>query len=154
MYQFELKPSQKTNWTTSQQWEKEIEKFFDVFSRGNNFAPACEIYDEDKSYCISLDIPGLSKEDLDIEVKDNHLHITGERKYEGRPNKDNILRTERRYGKFERIFSLPKNVNSEAIEARFENGVLDIILPKEEKSQAKKITISDWKKDAVSADLN
>lgn len=132
MYQFELRPNRK------QHWEKEIEKIFDVFSRNEYFAPVCEIVDEEKLYSISLDIPGMREEDLDIEVKDNHLHITGERKF---TDKTTVLRSERRYGKFERVFSLPQNVNPEQIEARFENGVLDISLPKEEKSQTKKITI-------------
>lgn len=140
MYHFELKPARRA------QWEKEVERFFDVFSNNEyNFAPACEILDEEKFYSIGLDIPGLSKDELEIEVKDNHLHVSGERK---QTEKTNVLRTERRYGKFSRMFSLPQNVNAEAIEARFENGVLEITLPKEEKSQSKKIQISDWKRPA------
>lgn len=154
MYHFELKPSRKTQWSPAKEWEKELEKFFDVFSNNEySYAPACEILDEEKSYAISLDVPGLSKEDIDIEVKDNHLHISGERKYEEKMNKDNILRSERRYGKFSRVFSLPQNVNPEGIEAAFENGVLHVTLPKEEKSQSRKIQISDWKKAAVEANL-
>lgn len=135
MYHFELKPSRKP------QWENEIEKIFNVFSRNDYFAPVCEIMDEEKSYSLSLDIPGMKEQDLDIEIKDNHLHISGERKFEERTDKNNVLRSERRYGKFERVFSLPQNVNTELIQARFENGVLDITLPKEEKSQTKKIAI-------------
>lgn len=146
MYHFELKPSRKTQWNPATQWEKELEKFFDVFSNNEyQFAPACEIIDEEKSYSISLDVPGLRKEDIDIEVKDNHLHISGERKSQPKTDKNSVLRTERRYGKFSRVFSLPQNVNSEAIMARFDNGVLELTLPKEEKSQTKKIQISDWK---------
>lgn len=136
MYHFELRPNHK-----QQLWNKEIEKIFDVFSRNDHFAPVCEIVDEEKFYSVSLDIPGLKEEDLNIEVKDNHLHISGERKTEDLTEKKNILRSERRYGKFERVFSLPQNVNTDQIEARFENGVLSITLPKEEKSQTKKIAI-------------
>lgn len=143
MYQFELKPFRRNSWNSHAEWDKELERFFDVFSKNDTYAPACEILDEEKSYSISLDIPGLRKEDLDIEVKDNHLHISGERKVE-KATKENVLRTERRYGKFARVFSLPKNVNPDAIEAKFENGVLEIVLPKEEKSTSKKIIISDW----------
>lgn len=139
MYHFELRPNRTHN-----QWEKEFEKLFDVFSKEDLYAPACEILDEEKSYSISLDIAGVTKDDINIEVKDNHLYISGERKYNGKVEKDYILRSERRYGKFSRVFSLPKNVNPDAIEARFENGVLDLTLPKEEKSQTLKITISDW----------
>lgn len=142
MYHFELKPTRR-----AQSWNNEMEKFFDVFSKNDYFAPACEILDEEKFFSIGLDIPGLRKEDLDIEVKDNHLHISGERKYEEKTEKNNVLRTERKYGKFSRVFSLPQNVNAEGIEARFEHGVLDIVIPKEQKSQSKKIAITDWSKD-------
>lgn len=143
-----MKPSRKSQWSPATQWEKELERFFDVFSNNEyQYAPACEIIDGEKSYAISLDVPGLRKEDIDIEVKDNHLHISGERKAETKTDKNNVLRTERRYGKFSRVFSLPKNVNSDAIAARFDNGVLELTLPKEEKSQTKKIQISDWKAD-------
>ena len=137
MYHFELAPGHRR-----QQWEKEIEKFFDVFSRNDHFAPACEINDGEKFYSIGLDIPGLTPDEIEIEVKDNRLHISGERKASDNSQKQNVLRSERRYGKFERVFGLPQNVDSDAIEARFENGVLEITLPKEEKSQTKKISIS------------
>ncbi len=152
MYHFELKPQTRRPQYSS--WEKELERFFDVFSDNEtHFAPACEIHDEEKMYSISLDIPGLRQEDIEIEVKDNHLHITGERKTEKKTDKNNVLRSEKRYGKFSRVFSLPQNVNSDAIEATFENGVLEVALPKEEKSQSKKIQISGWKNKAVETDL-
>lgn len=138
MYHFELTPSHK-----HERWDSEVEKFFDVFSRKETFAPACEICDEDSFYMISLDIPGLKKDEINIEVKDNHLYVTGERKAFSKTEKNNILRSERTYGKFERVFSLPQNINADKIEAKFENGVLDISLPKEEKSQKRKITISE-----------
>ena len=138
MYQFELKPSRNA------QWQKELEKFFDVFSDNEtHFAPACEIHDEDKMYSISLDIPGIAKEDIQIEVKDNHLHVYGERK----ATKTTAFRSEKRYGKFSRVFSLPQNVDTDAIEATFVNGVLQLTQPKAEKSQTKKIQISGWNQD-------
>lgn len=149
MYHFELKPALRN---PSSLWEKEVEKIFDVFNKSESYTPACEIHDEEKSYTVSLDVPGLRKEELDIEVKDNQLIISGERKFETKSEKNSVLRSERRYGKFSRIFTLPQNVNADGIEARFENGVLEIHLPKEEKAQVKKITISDWKNTAV-ADL-
>lgn len=152
MYQFELRPFRK-NWNPALEWEKEVEKMFDGFKTQHAFTPACEIIDEEKSYFISLDIPGLKKEDLDIEVKDNHLYISGERKNPERSEKENLIRSERRYGKFSRVFTVPQNVNADSIMARFEDGVLEITLPKEEKTQAKKITISDWKKEDLSSEL-
>ena len=145
MYQFELKPSSRRNAWNSQ-FDKEVEKLFDVFSKTDTFAPACEILDEDKSFSISLDIPGLKQDEIEVEVKDNRLHITGERK-DATGEGEKVLRSERRYGKFYRVFGLPQNVNTDAIEAKFENGVLDLIIPKEEKSQSKKISINSWNRE-------
>lgn len=132
MYQFELNPFRT----------KEVERMFDAFSRANAFAPACEILDEEKSYKVSLDIPGLSKDEIEIEVKDNSLLISGERKEPAHTEKSQVTRSEKRYGKFSRVFTLPKDINSEGIEASFENGVLLVSLPKEEKVQARKIAIT------------
>ncbi len=148
MYHFELKPSRNHFSRAASTFDKEVEKLFDVFSSPaatEYFAPPCEIVDEEKFFRISLDIPGLQKEDMVIEVKDNRLHVTGERKSPETPDrKEGIIRTERRYGKLSRVFSLPQNVNADLIEARFENGVLDLILPKEEKSHSRKIEINGW----------
>jgi HSP20 family protein len=142
MYQFELKPFI----TPRTHFEKEVEKMFDGFTKTSAFSPATEVVETEKYYGISMDVPGLSKEDIDIEVKENYLSVTGERKTVTRSEKDQVHRTEKKYGKFSRMFSLPQNVNFEGIEASFENGVLEIILPKEEKTQSKKISISGWKK--------
>lgn len=145
MYNLELRPNRRHFWNNSI-LEKELDKIFENVTKTENFfAPACEIRDEETHFSISLDIPGIKKEEIDLEVKENELHITGERKYSAKSEKDNVLRTEKRYGKFSRVFTLPQNVKSEAIEAKFENGVLEIVLPKEERAQSRKITISDWK---------
>ena len=152
MYHFELNPF-RTGRTPGMEWEKEVEKIFDGLNKTHAFTPACEITDEDKQYSISLDIPGVSRDEISIEVKDNILSVSGERKATTGTGKSNPLRRERRYGKFTRAFTLPQNVNAEAIEARFENGVLEIVLPKEEKAQPRKIQISDWKKDDVLPEL-
>jgi HSP20 family protein len=146
MYQFELKPFRN-------EWDKEIEKFFGGFNKPEYFAPACEVRDEEGFYSISMDIPGLGKDDLSVEIKDNQLHISGERK--SRPVLENgkVVRTERKYGKFVRVFSVPQDVNAEGIEARFEHGVLDLKLPKEQRAQSKKINISGWTEQDVETNL-
>lgn len=150
MYHFELKPYRKS-WNPFQDWEKEVEK---MFYSDNSFVPACEIFEGDKAFGITLDVPGMKKEDLNLEVKDNQLYITGERSDGTKSEKGTILKSERRYGKFSRVFTLPQNVNSDSIQARFENGVLELIIPKEEKTQPKKIQISDWNKQDASSSLN
>lgn len=147
MYNLELRPNRRHFWNSSSLFEKEMDRFFDTFAHKGEevYAPVCEITEQEKAFAISVDVPGMKKEDIDIEVKDNHLYITGERKYESKTEKDNVVRSEKRYGKFSRVFTLPQNVNADGIVAAFENGVLEVTLPKEEKAQAKKINISDWK---------
>lgn len=109
-----------------------------------HFAPGCEILDGERAFTVSLDIPGLTKDAIDIEVKDNHLFVTGERKAPAKDEKSSVLRTERRYGKFTRVFTLPQNLDTERIEATYQDGVLELRLPKEERTQPRKIQISDW----------
>jgi HSP20 family protein len=148
MYNLELKP--RRHFWNNAFLDRELDKFFEGATKQENFfTPACEIVEEEKRYAISMDIPGMNKDDINLEVKENHLYVTGERKWETRSEKDSVLRTEKRYGKFSRVFTLPQNVNPEMIEARFENGVLDIYLPKEEKAQTRKITIGEKKAESV-----
>lgn len=123
-------------------WEKELGKIFEGVAAEQFFTPATEILDDEKSFHISLDIPGLTQENIDIEVVDNELRITGERKAKSSEEKDSVLRTDKRYGKFSKVFTLPQNVNADEISAHFENGVLDVALPKVEKPQPKKITVT------------
>ena len=120
-------------------WDREFEHLFN-FSRDEQWSPAVEINEEEKFFSVSVDVPGVKKEDIELEVKDNRLFVSGERKASA--DKEKVLRSERRYGKFSRIFTLPQDVNTDAIEARFEEGVLTVAIPKVEKAQPKKITIN------------
>ena len=115
------------------------------------YAPVCEILDLEKHFTISLDVPGIKKEDIDIdiEIKENQLYVSGERKSETMTEQDKVVRSERTYGKFSRSFTLPANVKADAIGARFENGVLELTLPKEEKTMSRKIEISDLNDSAL-----
>lgn len=135
-------------------WDQEFERLFESFSRESAFTPACEIRNQEKAYQVELDMPGLKREDIDIEVKENHLYISGERKSEGRDEKNQVVRSERRYGKFARVFSLPQDVKADGIEASFEDGVLYVTLAKEEKAQPKKITIQGSRKDPATVTLS
>ena len=144
MYNLELRPLRR------QLWSNELDKMFDSLTKTEeSFAPVCEITDEEKFFSISLDIPGLKKDDITIEMKENQLVVSGERRPETKTEKTQVLRSERRYGKFSRVFTLPANINADGIQARFEHGVLDIALPKEEKAQSRKISISDWSDSAL-----
>jgi len=130
MYHFQLHPTRKENL----QWHS-------LLTEGNYISPPCEIVEQEKQYSIALDIPGFSKEQVSIEVEDRKLFVTGERKETERAEKDTVHRQERKFGKFSRVFTLPDHIQEEAIQANFENGVLNITLPKMEKSPGRKIGI-------------
>jgi HSP20 family protein len=107
------------------------------------FLPPYEVQENDQGYLLSFDLPGVPKDDIKIELKDNLLRISGERRRaESGTDKEGRSYSERRYGQFERAFTLPPEVNGEKIQAHFENGELHLMLPKTEKVKARNIDIS------------
>ena len=106
--------------------------------------PAVDIYEDGNELVLKADIPGIDKKELDINISDNFLTISGEKKKEEKEEKGNYYRYERIHGSFFRRFELPSDIDTEKIKAHFENGVLEVKLPKsaEAKSRSKKITVS------------
>jgi HSP20 family protein len=106
------------------------------------FQPSCDINETKDHYLVSFDMPGMRKEDIKIELHGTQLVISGERHREVRDEKDGaFLRHERVYGKFERSFALPNSINVDKIEAQYENGVLNVALPKAESAKGRTIQI-------------
>jgi len=106
------------------------------------WAPAVDIYETEQELVIKADLPDIKPEELDIRVENNILTIRGERKFEKKVNEDNYLRVERTYGAFSRSFSLASTVNSEAIKADYNNGVLTLSIPKREEAKPKQIKVN------------
>ncbi len=101
-----------------------------------------DISEDDKAIYIEADLPGVKKEDLKVTIEDNLLTIRAERRAETTENKKNFYRTERVFGSLTRSFTLGENINAEAIEAHFADGVLKLTLPKVEPVvKAKEIAI-------------
>ena len=107
------------------------------------FTPTVNSRETSDAYYIEIDLPGVKKEDIEIDVKDNVLTVSGERKVKDEMKEENYYKIESRYGKFVRSFTLPKNANIDKISANSENGVLEIKIPKLEavKKEPKKIEI-------------
>ena len=101
-----------------------------------------DVKETDDRYRLSLDLPGVSKDDVSITVEDNRLTIRGERQGETRSEDENVVRMERSFGRFYRTLRLPESVNEEQITATFDDGVLSVDLPKTEKSTPTNISIS------------
>ena len=95
-----------------------------------DFVPAVNTREADDAYYVEVDLPGVKKEDISIDVKDNVLTISGERKVEEERKEDEFYRVESFYGKFERSFSLPEDVDADKIEAEAKDGVLTVKIPK------------------------
>jgi len=109
----------------------------------HDFVPAVNTRETENAYVIELDVPGVSKEDIDITTEDNVLTISGERKQSQEVKDEDYYKVESVYGTFSRSFTLPEKVDVDKIHAESKNGVLEVVIPKlEEKAkQPKKITI-------------
>ena len=105
------------------------------------WSPRVDVLEGEKNVTIDIELPGVAKEDMKIEARDNVLVISGERKRRDDYNSSDCCRSERNYGKFNRSFSLPDTIQADKIEAHFENGVLSLVLPKSEKALPKEISV-------------
>lgn len=107
-----------------------------------SWTPAVDIAETEDALTLYAELPGLSKENVEITLEDNVLTIKGERKFEREETKENYHRIERAYGTFHRSFHLPSNVRSDQVEASFKEGVLRVDIPKQEEAKPRKIAIS------------
>jgi HSP20 family protein len=106
------------------------------------WTPPVDIQETDDAYRLQAELPGLSKDDIQITLENNVLRLSGERKLEKDVKDENYHRIERTYGSFSRSFALPHQVSSEKVEATFENGVLSVLVPKAETAKPRHINIS------------
>src|SRR4029077_5372558 len=111
-------------------------------STWTSWAPAVDIYETENELVVKAHLPDVNPQDLDIRVENNILTIRGERKFEAKVHDENYLRVERSYGSFSRSFQLANSVNSEAIKADYQNGVLTLSIPKREEAKPKQIKVN------------
>lgn len=121
-----------------------MDEFFNDVVRTNrdSFVPGIDISETDNQFLITAELPGMSKDDIDISLDNGRLSISGERKFEKEEEGKKFHRVETRYGSFNRSFQLPDNIDEESIKATYENGLLNISLDKSEDKVKKKIEIS------------
>jgi HSP20 family protein len=129
--------------------QQQISRFFsEAFDRGSEegnlttWAPAVDIYETEHELVVKADLPDIKPQELDIRVENNILTIRGERKFEKKVDEGNYLRVERSYGTFSRSFALANTVNTEAIKADYQNGVLALRIPKREEAKPKQIKVN------------
>ena len=120
--------------------------FFDTPTPGNGgtgrrWIPAMDLVESDDHFVLKADLPGLAEDDVAIEVEDNVLTVSGERKAEHEDKREGYVRVERSYGSFRRSLTLPEGVDPEAVEASFDKGVLEVRIPKPEERKPHRVAI-------------
>jgi HSP20 family protein len=116
----------------------------------SSWAPAVDIYEDEKQLVLTAELPGINEKDVDIKIEDNTLIIHGERKLEKETREENYHRIERAYGSFYRSFTLPNHIDQDKIQAEHENGVLKIVMPKKPELQPRKVKILKTKSEETS----
>jgi HSP20 family protein len=117
-------------------------------ARTTAWAPALDISERKDAYLVTVELPGLKPEDLDITMEDGLLTIQGERQFTSESSEQQFHRVERRYGAFRRAITLPAHVMAEGIQASFEDGVLQILVPKAEEATPKRIQVRSGRSEA------
>jgi HSP20 family protein len=108
----------------------------------SSFAPAVDVYEDEHTITLKIEVPGIDEKDIDVRLENNTLTVHGERKIEKEEKEENYRRVERQYGSFTRTFTLPTTVDSEKVSATYDKGVLKIALPKKAEAKPKQIKVS------------
>jgi len=114
------------------------------------WAPSIEVFEKEDKLVVKAELPGMKEEDIDISVVGDTLTIKGERKAESEVKEEDYYCCERSYGSFSRSIAVPSSVDANKIEANYEDGVLEVSLPKAPEVKPKKVTVSAKKKEKAS----
>ncbi len=133
-------------------FQDEMNRLFNQFFQGGTgeeagwgvrtWAPPVDIYETDDALILKAELPGVSKDDVSIEIHQNTLILRGQRKHEAEVKEEHYHRVERAYGTFQRSFMLPTLVDQEHVQATYTDGVLELRLPKSEAAKPKRIAIT------------
>jgi HSP20 family protein len=119
-----------------------------------SFAPPVDIYEDEHTITLKLEVPGIEEKDIDVRVENNTLTVHGERKIEKEEKEENFRRVERQYGSFTRSFTLPSSVDAEQVSANYEKGVLKIQLAKKAEAKPKQIKVNVGSEKTLEAKLH
>src|SRR5215475_12095451 len=108
----------------------------------SSFAPLVDVYEDEHSVTLKIEVPGIEEKDIDVRVENNTLTVHGERKFEKEEKEENFRRVERQYGSFTRSFNLPTTVDSDSIDANYDKGVLKIRMAKKAEAKPKQIKVN------------
>lgn len=126
-----------------------IPAFADDEVMGSGWIPPVDIEETGDRLVVRAELPGMKAEDIDVRVENGTLTIRGERRFENERSERNFHRVERSYGSFSRSFTLPTTISTEDVEARYENGVLELAMRKREEARPRRIPISNGSGQAI-----
>jgi HSP20 family protein len=125
---------------------REVDRLFDAFfgdrEQGRRWVPPVDLVEADDHFVLKADLPGLSEEDVSVEVQDGALTISGERSADHERSEGGWYRIERSFGSFQRSLTLPEGVDPDGISAKFDRGVLAVRIPKPEERKPRRVQIS------------
>ncbi len=143
------------NWRPYEMMEDMERRFEDILGRSwlpvwrrtpqaeeEEWMPVVDIYEQGDMLKIKAELPGMKEEDIDVSVSEGNLILKGEKKTESEIKEEDYYRCERTYGSFYRSIPMPSNIDSEKVEANYENGVLEVSIPKTAESKTKKVPVS------------
>src|ERR1700742_1796970 len=107
------------------------------------YVPAMDLTEREGQLVLRADLPGMDRDDVDVQIKDGVLTVSGERKYENESKGEGYHRVERSFGRFSRSLRLPRGVDASAVSASFDRGVLEVTVPKPAQAQATKVEIGE-----------
>lgn len=113
----------------------------EVGGPATSWLPAMDVHETKEAFVISIDLPGVDPDKVEVSVEDSTLMVRGERRFESETNEEDYIRIERRFGSFARSMSLPAGADPDKIEASFDRGVLTISVPKAEEVRPRKIAV-------------
>lgn len=129
-------------WLFSDDFENAVNRWINGGESKPGFRPAVDVQETDEAFLVEADIPGLKKEDIQIEILEDTVSIQGARTQQSEEKTDNYHRIERHYGSFKRSFRIPGGFKHDKVKATFTDGVLRLTLPKLEEQKAKQIKVS------------
>ena len=128
--------------------QSDVNRLFDGFFGGRSanarrWIPAMDLVEADDHLVLRADLPGMSEDDVEIEIKDGVLTVAGERKAEHESKEEGFHRVERAFGRFSRQLSLPDGIDSDKVTASFDRGVLEVKIPKPEETKPHRVQIAN-----------
>jgi len=119
-----------------------------------SFAPPVDIYEDEHTIALKMEVPGIDEKDIDVRIESNTLTVHGERKIETEEKEENFRRVERQYGSFTRSFTLPSSIDTGQVNANYDKGVLKISLAKKAEAKPQQIKVNVGREKAVDSKVH